>query len=927
MIKKTYLILRTATIFSIAVATAITFLLSSSEVVQYLAQKYLKENSIAYTKIEGSLLNGVKLYDVKYADAVTIKTLKVKYNLLMLFWTTPRIQEIKTEGLTIDVKNLPALGGEDDEKSISPFYISKLQLKETHVILENDSVSFNLDASNIHYHDALDVKKLLVYLRSSYGEVNIDANIVAQRLRGNASFKAENSFWKKYLNFAQGIPEKLIFDLDATQQKIFLRSHVDKITLSADQNLSISNIDMGLTYFIEENYFRLSSEYKLSYQDFESTLKQSAIFTADGCYSSELNATLIKQPIELPFKSFSADIAGNSKNIVVNLNAGPLKFDVRSQDYSSFSIHAESENLSLSFMQNLPDILKKNVISISSDAVVNVSPFSAVGTFLIDGLYCKSSGDFEADKESSLVQAALYPNLEDDIWKKYPIDKFSPLKVVFYKQNQEDILYMYADLFNVTLLKKDTQLMGWGRVGSSTFEAKGSVGAGQETKIELTANVDSVNTLLSELGFVAADEKIFYDAQVGIDTTVSMAENIKVKTRLYIPWYTLKLDDKTSYGGKNGFIESTIIDRKIVIDSYSTEFMGHNIYSKKPSVLSIDDNGTIEFKEFWIYDNLLLSGAVNPLEKKGNLQLKSDRFNYEGEEGNVTIKADIKASFEENGTQNLEGTVTLLDGVVTYLPSEDYSVSDSDIIIIQEIKPKDESKSFIGIHIDSIKPIRYKVKDIDIKFTPDFTILKRNDSKFKLYGMVTIEEGEISGGDKEFTFDKSEIYFYGADPINPYLNLNLHHYTVDYIDIEIFVTNTLASPVLIFSSKPAMSQNDIMSYILFGEHASSLFEGSAEGSTRASVNSLLLATGLKKIFNDATGVKVDTLNILTNKEGTLGYEIGVRFSKQIRLIYSNDTISSVILQYSLSKSVRIDVDVNEAGQGVSIVYIKDFKDF
>jgi translocation and assembly module TamB len=927
LIKKTYLILRTATIFTIAIATAAAFLVSSSEVVQYLAQKYLKENSIEYTKVEGSILEGVVFYDLKYADAVTIKTLKVKYNLLMLFLPVMRIQEIKTKDMYINVKNLAALSGEGDKKSILPFYIAKLQLKDTQVVLNNDSVSFTLNASNVHYHDALDVKKLSVLLLSSYGEINIDANIVSDRLKGNASFEAENSFSKKYLNFVQGIPEKLIFDLDATQQKIFLRSHVNKITLVEDQNLSINDMDIGLTYFVEENYFKLNSEYKLSYKDFESTLNQSAIFTVDGCYSSELNATLIKQPIELPFKSLSADIAGNSNNIVVNLKAGPLKLDLHSQDYNSFIVHGESKHLSLSFMQNLPDILKKNVISISSDAVVNISPFSVIGTFFADGLYCKSSGDFEADKEGSLIQATINPKPESDIWKKYPIDKFSPLKVIFYKQNQADVLYLHANLFDLTLFKKDTQLMGWGSLGSSTFEAKGSVGAEQETKIELTANVASVNTLLSELGLFSADEKIFYDAQIGINTTVTMAKNIKVKTRLYVPWYTLTLDDKKSYSGKNGFVESTIIDRKIVIDSYSTDFMGHKIYSKKPSILSIDDNGTIEFKEFWIYDNLLLKGTVNPLHKKGNLRLKSDRFKYEGAEGNVTIKADIRASFEENGTQNLEGTVTLLDGVVTYLPSEDYSVSDSDVIIIQEIKPHDESKRFVSIHIDSIKPIRYKVKDIDIKFTPDFTILKENDSKFKLYGMVTIDQGEISGGGKEFTFDKSEIYFYGGDPINPYLNLNLHHYTINYIDIEIFITNTLASPVLIFSSKPAMSQNDIMSYILFGEPASSLFEGSAEGTTKASVNSLLLGTGLKQIFNEAAGVKVDTLNILTNKEGTLGYEIGVRFSKQIRMVYTNDAISSVILQYSLSKSVRIDVDVNEAGQGVSIIYIKDFKDF
>jgi translocation and assembly module TamB len=194
----------------------------------------------------------------------------------------------------------------------------------------------------------------------------------------------------------------------------------------------------------------------------------------------------------------------------------------------------------------------------------------------------------------------------------------------------------------------------------------------------------------------------------------------------------------------------------------------------------------------------------------------------------------------------------------------------------------------------------------------------------RIYGMVTIEDGQVLGGGKLFELDKSEIYFNGSNPINPHLNLNVRHQTLDYIDIQIYITNTLSSPVVILASNPVMSQNDIMSYILFGEPASSAFSSSGEGSKTFAVSSLLLATGLKQIFNDSAGVNIDTLNILTNEEGTLGYEIGTRFSKDIRVLYKNDTVSSVILQYSLSRSIRLDIDVHETGQGVSILYIKDF---
>jgi len=196
------------------------------------------------------------------------------------------------------------------------------------------------------------------------------------------------------------------------------------------------------------------------------------------------------------------------------------------------------------------------------------------------------------------------------------------------------------------------------------------------------------------------------------------------------------------------------------------------------------------------------------------------------------------------------------------------------------------------------------------------------NSFVEIFGVVNIKSGEVVLSDKVFELDESELYFYGGKEINPHLNLNLHYYTLDYIDIEIYITNKMSSPVILFASKPAMSQNDILSYILFGESASSVF--TAEGTSKTSLNTLLLGTGLKKMLNESTSVKFDTINILTNKEGTLGYEIGARLNKRIRIIYKNDTISSLILQYSLSKSLRVDVDIKETGQGVNIIYAKDF---
>ncbi|PNV82720.1 MAG: hypothetical protein C0627_08775 [Sulfurimonas sp.] len=353
--------------------------------------------------------------------------------------------------------------------------------------------------------------------------------------------------------------------------------------------------------------------------------------------------------------------------------------------------------------------------------------------------------------------------------------------------------------------------------------------------------------------------------------------------------------------------------------------MEHKIYSNKASKIDINENGDIELKEFWVYDNLLVKGALKPADMSADVSIKSDGFNYISDDANVSAKIDLHVGAEDGSLRSVTGDIELLEGVVKYIPKKEYAIGDEDIIIIQDIKD-DEKKTFnteLNIRISSLKPIRYKTEEVDVLFTPNLVLYKELNTTMQLLGVLYINSGAVTISQREFKFDESEIYFYDEKYTNPYLNLNLHYYTLDNIDIEIYITNRANSPVIIFSSNPYLSQEDIMSYILFGSSASSAFDTTAKGS-KTQLGTLALGAGLKELFNKSANLNIDTLNILTNEDGTLGYEIGKRFSKNIRVVYRNDAISSITLQYALSKSIRVDVDVKETGQGVGIYYIKDF---
>jgi translocation and assembly module TamB len=231
------------------------------------------------------------------------------------------------------------------------------------------------------------------------------------------------------------------------------------------------------------------------------------------------------------------------------------------------------------------------------------------------------------------------------------------------------------------------------------------------------------------------------------------------------------------------------------------------------------------------------------------------------------------------------------------------------------------------VKVSALQPLHYLTKELDVTFVPDVTLWKDPQNDMQMLGMVSMPKGTISTSGKKFVLRPSYVYFGGAVPINPYLDITVDH-EVDYKKIQIYITHRLDSPIFLFSSDPVMNQNDIMSYILFGAAAdTALSSGSgSDVSARADATNFMLGAGLKGLIGGATKLQIDTMNILTNKEGGMGFEVGARLNKDLRVLYKNDTISSVLVQYTVNRWLRLDADIHELGQGINAIYIKDFSD-
>lgn len=858
-------------LFFVALILFTLFVFFQKDVVPFLAQKYLKEFDVTYSSIEGTLFHGVEVSDFVYQESIKAKKLTLKYNFFSLLQPTPRVAFLGGDTVFIDLDKLLAIQSDSSHFTLN---ISETQLTNATLRYKNENYLFDADATNLSYRELLDIEKLKLKAKTRYANGTFDGEVSKSVLKGKSSLQLSKEIEKKYIDFLEYNPKKLLLDVVIDAKKIDLRTTLKNASIKEFSDLSLKDTTLEFSYLIEEESFTIFATYDAYYKEYAAKIKQDVFVDANFVAHSKLEAKITDKKERLPFDTFSMDIKHDNGKTDMHFSAKEIEADVKTQDFKKFFIDADTR-------------------------------------------YAKFDAELLLDKNETFIESNIQPAKEFLHYKEYDLSRFSKLFITLHEKNDEISLFIKSDILWLSIFGNEEKVKGYGAFGHSFYDYKVDL---QNKTATVDTKIESLLTFAKELD--ANFSQTSFDAKIEAKSEIDFSDTLEIVTKMDVPLYTLKLDSKSSFSGKDGMAEFIYKANELTLKKYSFDVQNRKIFSDKTSKVFINKNSDIELQEFWIFDTLLLKGLVKTSDLSANFSLKSESFGYESPEANLLVKLDLQIALDMH-KQRIDGSVEILDGMVTYKPRKAYSIGDEDIIIIQDIKESvQKNNREINVFITSSKPIAYKTKEISLLATPNLFVHQKMDSFVEIFGVVNIKSGEVVLSDKVFEFDESELYFYGGKEINPHLNLNLHYYTLDYIDIEIYITNKMSSPVILFASKPAMSQNDILSYILFGESASSVF--TAEGTSKTSLNTLLLGTGLKKMLNESTTVKFDTINILTNKEGTLGYEIGARLNKRIRIIYKNDTISSLILQYSLSKSLRVDVDIKETGQGVNIIYAKDF---
>lgn len=907
---------------TIITASAMLYIAFRPDGLQIINTYVLQPMGIRYTHAQGSLIDGFTLYNV-HTDNAEAKTFVLKYNLVKMLEGEHTVDSLKIDGLRMHVDDFLS-----DSGSIWPFPTFKL--KEVDItnlqLISSYPVELDIHAKNGTYDgDELNFALLNATLKSRYASAAIHGSVRKNAIAGVADLYPNAMALAPYSGRFTTLPSIVRVRIsELSDRKAVLHTTLERLDSKQDAMLHVDGIALDFNYLYDNDYFDIDALYRLVRGGDTIRTKQHLRYALNGKTTSEFEG-IVTSSTPLPSNKLHGEFNddANGFNAAFKLDGSMLK--IASKDYEHFAWRMQSEHQNLSFMTSLPEAIRKGPLELRSEGTYELANNALIGTvhtihdhFFFDGKFSTQNNHHTLEGNLTLPPNAL-------LWKNWEHKPPQSLSLSMSNDANTTRLNLSSQTLALSTVLQGDRVKGSGNYLGTFFDISGLMNVTQ-SHLDITSVTPSLFATLSQLQTIELQKGEYYDAEIRAKTHIDLGTSLVVQSDIKVPWYAVVLDSKRAYGGTDGRMRLEYRDGNIRIDGYRFEIADHPILSEKPSYLHINENKDLIVDEFWIYDTLQLKGVVNS-DLSADLRLQSERFSYNGPEGDAHASADIRFVRDEKANQSLSGTLTILDATMTYLPLQEFKVMDDDIIIVQDVRPPSDVKFSMNLHVIARQPIRFKTKELDLGMIPDITLWKEPTEPMQILGMMTIPSGSAISAGKKFDIKHSEIYFGGDVPLNPYLDITIGH-EVDYKKLSIYVTHTLDSPIFLFSSDPVMSQNDIMSYLLFGGPSNSTgASGDKSSSTvRADATNFMLGAGLKGLINGATKLQIDTMNILTTQQGGMGFEVGARLNKDLRVLYKNDTVSSVLVQYSVNRWLRLDADIHELGQGINAIYIKDFRD-
>lgn len=907
------------TISILLLLSALFYLAYRTDGLSLLSTYVLSPLGIHIADSTGSLSEGFSLHGL-HSNAIDAKTLTLDYNLTAILNGEHVIDTVSIDGLQIHVDDF--IGDSGTSLLLPLFKLKEVTLTNLQLISEYP-IEVNIHGKNGTYDgEFLNFRSVQSSIKSRYASAALQGVVKNNILRGTALVypNAQELLPTVGRFTALPRPQKIIIDA-LSDTRVTLHTAIPQLTSTNDPLTSLNALTLNMDYLYQNDYLDFTADYLLTRNDDRMQTHQKLRYEFNGVTTSEFKGVLASQR-PLPSTILEGRFRDDPEGIAGKLTLGSASLSLQSSDYATFAWDMQTAQENLNFLPFLPQIFQNSPFSMEAKGTYTLENNQLQGLFWAHHNHADMNGSLRYDHGKFTLKGNLAPAPDAPLWNHWAIKPPTTMEVALTQTDETVHLNLNAPSVSLAIENTQNHISGSGSYLGTYFDLNGTT-----SDMHLTSLTPSLWKTLTQIGSIELPRGEYYDAEVRTDTHILYDTSFHVNTQITIPWYAAVLDTHRQYGGTDNTFLVRYSDNTLLLDRYRLDIAGHDITSQKPSTAHFDEHGNLIIDELWIYDALLLNGTIDTNTLASKLTLHSDRFTYKGPEGEAHAAMDLLFVRDTNAIQTLTGNVSLLNAQVTYLPLQQFKVMDDDVIILQDVRPPSNISLFMNVQVTAQQPLHYQTKELDILLMPELTVWKEPTGPVQILGMVTIPKGSATTSGKQFDIQNSHLYFAGGDSVNPYLDFTILH-EVDYKKIHIYITHTLDSPIFLFNSDPFMSQNDIMSYLLFGSPAdASLNSDGSKTALKTDATNFMLGAGVKGLINGATKIQIDTMNILTTQEGGMGIEVGTHLNKDLRVLYKNDTLSSILVQYQLNRWLRLDADIHALGQGINAIYIKDFRDF
>jgi len=801
-----------------------------------------------------------------------------------------------------------------------PVHLHKLDLNITDALIETE----NLTA--VRARIDLDGQTNLSHIVYS-------ANVKKNRLKGRVNITPNRPLFDLYdLPIRKEAIGTVAVDLDIDRNRVVadMQAHAKHLLLlpSKDENESDRsepfNIDIDifkshLVYTIEQKSLSVSSEVNIStpYAD-RIRVKNHFYMEKNISYGGDIylpQITIGDDNLTEIVQDLSIDYNGTLHMIDVSLESKGIEGRFYSADLKQGLLHLETKNaLELGKMVLLPEALQETELNISVDVPVDMEHLEKITSKIkMNSNLMHAKADISYDKKLSLTADITIP--ENSLLYQFDHHvKWSVLTPLNIRANMDEES-IAAEVrsrslsANMVMQKKEGDISGKADLSGLSVTVKGN----PHDEIIIISDIDSFKRLRKTA-------ETFYDADLipdidgKLNIVLEVDQEKKLIAHISSPMITYHADRTTDHVIDDVSIAVMGEGEKIEVKSYYLLYNGMALFSSRASQIIYRD-GNVTISPFWLNDRLEVNGTLNTKMMQGKITAKAPIFHFSSEMIDMNSTIDIESIFDGNRT-DVKGKVTILGGDVHYNLDTKTFPSDSDIIIVQDMKQQSDNPFMdhlsMLINVDTKKPLVYNEGPVNVKAMVNMGVHKAIYSDPMIIGSVDIVDGSsyLFQG-KKFILEHSHIYLTG-DPSKPMLDLTVKYKALKHV-ITIVITGTPSMPNILFSSVPSLSKEQILSLILFDSEE-------AAGTNDANDMMKMMGGAMAKSALNDLGVKIDHLVI---GEGN-SVEVGKKLTDNTTVIYINGEIPQMELKYEYSPSIEVVVGASEKSESLDIVYRKDY---